>query len=65
MHMTCDELTYGTLNVALLSCKQLAKNFRSWGLEMNTYEPCARNKIFKNLQLIVLFHMDDVMMAHG
>ena len=31
---------------------------------MNPYELCAQNKVVENSQLMVMFHTDDLMIAH-
>ena len=64
MHVSCDRGVYGTMNAALLDYKKIAKVLKSWGLIMNPYDTCAWNKTANQKQLTVLFHTDDLMMAH-
>ena len=64
MHVVCDKAIYGTMNAALLLHKKLAKAFRKQGLVMNLYDPYGWNNCAEDRQLIVLYHIDDLMMSH-
>jgi len=43
-----------------MAYKKLAKILRSWGLEMNPYDPCVWNRMVMGKQLTLMFHIDDV-----
>ena len=64
IYVLCDKAIYGTMNAALLAYKKLAKLFKSWGMTMNPYDPCVWNKIVKEKQLTILFHIDDILLSH-
>ena len=63
--VVCDKSIYVTLNAALLICKKLARGFGEWKLIMNQCNPCVCNRLVRNKQLTIMFHADDLMMAHA
>jgi len=64
IYAICDHTIYGTLNAALLSYKKLARAFKEWELVMNPYDPCVWNVYVNKKQLTIIFHVDDLMLAH-
>ena len=64
LYVRCDKAIYGTMNAALLAYKKLAKLFTEWGFVMNPYDPCVWNKMVGNHQMSIMFHIDDLLMAH-
>ena len=56
----CDKAIYGTVKAALLSYRKLTGHLTDWGFEMNPYDPCCWNKMIKNNQVTVVFHVDDL-----
>ena len=52
------------MNAALLAYRKLGKLFKSWGLIMNPYDPCVWNKDVNGEQLTIMFHIDDLLLAH-
>ena len=65
LYVRCDKAIYGTMNAALLAYKKLAKLFTEWGFVMNPYDPCVWNKMVGNHQMSIMFHIDDLLMAHN
>ena len=64
LYVKCDRAIYGTMNAALLAYKKLAKLFAEWGFVMNPYDPCVWNKMVGKHQMTIMFHIDDLLMAH-
>ena len=64
IRVTCDRGICVAMSDALLVCKKIDKMLKSWGLILNPCNPCVWNKIVNQKQLAVIFHMDDLMMAH-
>ena len=64
IYVKCDRAIYGTMNAALLAYKKLAKLFGEWGFVMNPYDPCVWNKPVGKHQMTIMFHIDDLLMAH-
>ena len=64
MYAAYDYTIHKTINIALLSCKKLAKLFIKYILIMNPYNPCVQNLIVIKKQLTILFHIDNLMIAH-
>ena len=64
LYVKCDKAIYGTMNAALLAYKKLAKLFAEWGFVMNPYDPCVWNKMVGKEQMTIMFHIDDLLMAH-
>ena len=64
MYVKCDRAIYGTMNAALLAYKKLAKLFGEWDFVMNPYDPCVWNKPIGKHQMTIMFHIDDLLMAH-
>ena len=56
---------YGKMNTALMAFKKLARYLKSWGYDMNPYNPCVWNKVVLGSQLTLLFHIDDMLMTHA
>ena len=64
IHVLAVKMIYGTVKAVLKAYKKLAKYLRSWGLEMNLYDPCTWNKIVDGEQLSLIFHIDDILLSH-
>jgi hypothetical protein len=55
---------YGTLQASLLFWKDLSKNLKEWGFEINPYDWCVANKTINGKQCTVLWHVDDIKVSH-
>ena len=64
IYVSYDKAIYGMMNAALLAYKKLAKLFCEWGSVMNPYDPCVWNKMVGGKQMTIMFHIDDLLMAH-
>ena len=55
---------YGTLKAALLFYKKLRADLESIGFTINPYDPCVANKMIKNYQFTIVWHVDDLKLSH-
>ena len=55
---------YGIMKAALLFYIKFVKSLLSIGFELNPYDPCVANKTVDNLQLTVVWHVDDLKVSH-
>ena len=55
---------YGMLKSALLFYRQLVKDLKEIGFELNPYDPCVANRIIKGKQQTVVWHVDDLKSSH-
>ena len=51
------------LEAALLLYNEFKKDLEE-GFEFNPYDPCVANKMVKNKQFTIRFHVDDLMLSH-
>ena len=52
------------MKAAVLYYKIFVKNLKSIGFALNPYDPCVTNKTFQYKQLTVVWHVDDIKVAH-
>ena len=43
---------------------KLVSDLRSYGFELNPYDPCVANKIIDGHQLTAIWHVDDMKISH-
>ena len=55
---------YGIMKAALLFYIKFVKSLLSIGFELDPYDPCVANKTVENLQLTVVWHVDDLKVSH-
>jgi hypothetical protein len=49
---------------ALLFYKKLVGKLRNMGFEINPYNPCVANKMVNGSQMMIRWHIDDLMISH-
>jgi hypothetical protein len=64
MYVKLKKALYGTLQASLLFWKDLSKNLKEWGFEINPYDWCVVKKTINGKQCTVLWHMDDTKVSH-
>jgi len=64
IYVQCKKAIYGTLNAAILAYRKLTGHLKSWGLNMNPYDPCVWNMNVNGSQLTAVFHVDDGLVSH-
>ena len=52
------------MKAALLFYIKFVKSLLSIGFQLNPYDPCVVNKTVENLQLTVVWHVDDLKVSH-
>ena len=55
---------YGMLISAMLFYKKLASDLEGYSFKINPYDPCVMNKMVKDSQLTVSWHVDDLKISH-
>ena len=64
LYVRLRKAVYGCLKSALLFYKSLAKNLTKLGFKINFYDPCVANKMVKNRQMTIVWHVDDLKISH-
>ena len=54
----------GMLQLSLLWHKKLRKDLEEQGFEFNPHDPCVANRVKKDKQHTVVFHVDDLKSSH-
>ena len=54
----------GMLHSSLLFHRKFVKDLKSYGFELNPYDPCVANKMVNGKQLTVCWHVDDLKASH-
>ena len=55
---------YGMLQAALLWYNKFREDLEGQGFEFNPYDPCVANRMVKQKQHTIRFHVDDLMSSH-
>jgi hypothetical protein len=62
LYVKLQKALYGLMRASLLFYRKLRKEFESYGLTINPYDPCVANMETKSgKQLTVIWHVDDLM----
>ena len=64
LYLLLKKALYGTLKAALLFYKKLSEILKTWGFEINPYDPCVANKMIDGKQCTILWHVDDLKISH-
>ena len=62
--MVVKKALYGALISSLLWYKAFRKDLEGIGFEFNPYDPCVANRIVREKQHTIRFHVDDLMSSH-
>ena len=62
--LQCLNAIYGTMVASLLYYKKFVKSLKRHGFELNPYDPCVANRMVKEKQQTVCFHVDDCKISH-
>jgi len=49
---------------ALLFYRKLVSELQEMGFEINPYDPCVANKMVNGTQMMIRWHVDDLMISH-
>ena len=44
--------------------RKLVKDLEEYVFEINPYDPCVANKMLNGIQMIVVWHVDDLKVSH-
>ena len=64
LYVQLEKAVYGMMKSALLFYRKLVADLVSLGFEINPYDPCVANKIIKNKQMTICWHVDDLFIGH-
>jgi hypothetical protein len=64
LYLRLQKALYGMMKSALLFYRKLALELKEMGFEINPYDPCVANKMVNGTQMIIRWHVDDLMMSH-
>jgi hypothetical protein len=64
IYVKLQKALYGCLRSALLFYLKLVEDLESDGFKINPYDPCIANKVFKNKQFTITWHLDDLKLSH-
>ena len=52
------------MKAAFLFYNKFVANLKSFGVELNPYDPCVANKIVDSVQLTVVWHVNNLKVIH-
>jgi hypothetical protein len=64
LYVKLSKALYGLLQSALLYYKQLVKELKEYGFEINSYDPCVANMQVNGSQMTVTWHVNDIKVSH-
>jgi hypothetical protein len=64
LYLRLQKALYGMMKSALLFYRKLVSELKVMGFETNPYDPCVANKMVNGTQMMIRWHVDDLMMSH-
>ena len=64
LYLRLQKALYGMMKSALLFYRKLISELKGMGFEVNPYDPCVINKMVNGSQMMVRWHVDDLMISH-
>jgi hypothetical protein len=64
LYLQLQKALYGMMKSALLFYTKLVLELKKLGFEINPYDPCMVNKMVNGTQMMIRWHVDDLMMSH-
>ena len=64
LHLEPLKASYGMLHSSSLFYRKFVKDLKSYGFELNPYDPCVANKMVDGKQLTIYWHVDDLKASH-
>jgi hypothetical protein len=65
LYVHVQRAIYGLMEAAILFYQKLSGDLIKYGFQVNPYDPCVANKMVKQQQLTVSWHVDDLKISHG
>ncbi len=64
LYLQLQKALYGMMKSVLLFYRKLVSESKEMGFEINPYDPCVANKMVNGMQMMIRWHVDDLMMSH-
>ncbi len=64
LYLQLQKALYGMMKSALLFYRKLVSELKKMGFDINPYDPCVANKMVNGTQMMIRWHVDDLMMSH-
>jgi hypothetical protein len=64
LYLRLQKALYGMMKSALLFYRKLVSELKKMGFEINPYDPCVANNMVNGTQMMIRWHVDDLMMSH-
>ncbi len=64
LYVRLQNAFYGMMKSALLFYRKLISELKEMGFEVNPYDSCIVNKMVNGSQMMVRWHVDDLMISH-
>ncbi len=64
LYLRLQKALYGMMKSALLFYRKLVSELQEMGFEINPYNPCVANKTVNETQMMIRWHVDDLMIRH-
>ena len=64
LYLCLKKALYGMMKSALFFYRKLISELKGMGFEVNPYDPCVVNKMINGSQMMVRWHVDDLMISH-
>ncbi len=65
LYLHLQKALYGMMKSALLFYRKLISELKGMGFEVNPYDPCIANKMINGSQIMVRWHVNDLMISHS
>jgi hypothetical protein len=65
LYLRLQKALYGMMKSALLFYRKLISELKGMGFEVNPYDPCISNKMINGNQMMVRWHVDNLMISHS
>jgi hypothetical protein len=64
LYLRLQKALYSMMKSALLFYRKLVSELQEVGFEINPYDPCVANKTVNGIQMMIRWHVDDLMINH-
>ena len=64
LYLRLQKALYGMMKSALLFYRKLVSELQEMGFTINPYDPCVANKTVNGTQMMIRWHVDDLMISH-
>jgi len=64
LYLRLQKALYGMMKRVLLFYRKLVSELREMGFLINPYDSCVANKMINGMQMMIRWHVDDLMISH-